>query len=76
MPSTFWSATSCCLADRASNCFIGCTRSCRSFVCIFISGYTDCAMFDETILERDLAFLEKPFSAEGLVAKIRDVLNQ
>ena len=51
-------------------------RSCRSFVCIFISGYTDCAMFDETILERDLAFLEKPFSAEGLVAKIRDVLNK
>jgi PAS domain S-box-containing protein len=43
---------------------------------LFISGYTDYAMFDETIVERDLAFLEKPFSAEGLVAKVRDVLNQ
>jgi two-component system, cell cycle sensor histidine kinase and response regulator CckA len=41
---------------------------------LFISGYTDYAMFDETIVERDLAFLEKPFSAEGLVAKVRDVL--
>ena len=41
---------------------------------LFISGYTDYAMFDETIVERDLAFLEKPFSAEGLVTKIRDVL--
>jgi hypothetical protein len=33
-------------------------------------------MFDETIVERDLAFLEKPFSAEGLVTKIREVLSQ
>lgn len=41
---------------------------------LFISGYTDYAMFDETIVERDLAFLEKPFSAEGLVSKVRDVL--
>jgi CheY-like chemotaxis protein len=41
---------------------------------LFISGYTDYAMFDATIAERDLAFLEKPFSAEGLVAKVRDVL--
>ena len=42
---------------------------------LFISGYTDYAMFDETIVERDLAFLEKPFSAEGLVTKIREVLS-
>jgi DNA-binding NtrC family response regulator len=41
---------------------------------LFISGYTEYAMFDETIVERDLAFLEKPFSAEGLIAKVRDVL--
>ena len=39
-----------------------------------MSGYTDYAMFDETIVERDLAFLEKPFSVEGLVSKIREVL--
>jgi signal transduction histidine kinase len=42
---------------------------------LFISGYTDYAMFDATIVERDLAFLEKPFSAEGLVAKVREVLS-
>jgi FixJ family two-component response regulator len=42
---------------------------------LFISGYTDYAMFDSTITERDLAFLEKPFSAEGLVAKVREVLG-
>jgi CheY-like chemotaxis protein len=42
---------------------------------LFISGYTDYAMFDATILARDLAFLEKPFSAEGLIAKVREVLG-
>jgi PAS domain S-box-containing protein len=42
---------------------------------LFISGYTDYAMFDSTITERNLAFLEKPFSAEGLVAKVREVLG-
>jgi PAS domain S-box-containing protein len=42
---------------------------------LFISGYTDYAMFDATIVERDLAFLEKPFSAEDLVAKVREVLG-
>jgi len=42
---------------------------------LFISGYTDYAMFDATIVERDLALLEKPFSAEGLVAKVREVLS-
>jgi PAS domain S-box-containing protein len=48
----------------------------QSLRVLFISGYTDYAMFDSTIVERDLAFLEKPFSAEGLVAKVRDVLSQ
>jgi PAS domain S-box-containing protein len=42
---------------------------------LFISGYTDYATYDSTIVERGLAFLEKPFSAEGLVAKVREVLG-
>jgi signal transduction histidine kinase len=42
---------------------------------LFISGYTDYASFDSTIVDRELAFLEKPFSAEGLVAKLREVLS-
>jgi PAS domain S-box-containing protein len=41
---------------------------------LFISGYTDYAMVDAAIVDGDLAFLEKPFSAEGLVAKVREVL--
>jgi PAS domain S-box-containing protein len=42
---------------------------------LFISGYTDYAMFDATIVDGDLAFLEKPFSAEGLIAKVHEVLG-
>jgi signal transduction histidine kinase len=42
---------------------------------LFISGYTDYAMFDATIVEGELAFLEKPFSAEGLIAKVREALG-
>jgi two-component system cell cycle sensor histidine kinase/response regulator CckA len=42
---------------------------------LFISGYTGSAMFDATIVEGELAFLEKPFSAEGLIAKVREVLG-
>jgi signal transduction histidine kinase len=43
---------------------------------LFISGYTDYAMFDSAIVDHDLAFLEKPFSAEGLVTKVREVLGR
>jgi signal transduction histidine kinase len=42
---------------------------------LFISGYTDYAKIDRPIVDRDLAFLEKPFSAEALLTKVRDVLS-
>lgn len=46
-------------------------RTLPSLRVLFISGYTDYAMS----VEGNLAFLEKPFSAEGLIAKIREVLG-
>jgi CheY-like chemotaxis protein len=42
---------------------------------LFISGYTDYAMFEPTIADKGAAFLEKPFSAEALIGKVRDVLG-
>ena len=42
---------------------------------LFISGYTDYALFEPTIADRGAAFLEKPFSAEALIGKVREVLN-
>jgi hypothetical protein len=36
---------------------------------LFISGYTDRAMFDAMIAERELTILEKSLSAEGPVGQ-------
>jgi signal transduction histidine kinase/ActR/RegA family two-component response regulator len=41
---------------------------------IFISGYTDNVVVRHGILEGEYEFLEKPFSADRLAAKIRSVL--
>ena len=43
---------------------------------LFISGYTDYATFGPTIADKGAAFLEKPFSAEALMGKVREVLGQ
>jgi CheY-like chemotaxis protein len=42
---------------------------------LFISGYTDYALFEPTIADKGAAFLEKPFSAEALIGKVREVLK-
>jgi len=42
---------------------------------LFISGYTDDAVFRAGVLEGDVAFLQKPFTLRGLSSKIRDVLD-
>jgi PAS domain S-box-containing protein len=43
---------------------------------LFISGYTDYATFEPTIADKGAAFLEKPFSAEALIGKVREVLHR
>jgi signal transduction histidine kinase/CheY-like chemotaxis protein len=43
---------------------------------LFISGYTDYATFEPTIADKGAAFLEKPFSAEALMGKVREVLGR
>jgi PAS domain S-box-containing protein len=42
---------------------------------LFISGYTDYALFEPTIADRGAAFLEKPFSADALIGKVRELLG-
>jgi len=42
---------------------------------LYMSGYTDDAMVHHGILEEGISFLQKPFSANTLAAKVREVLD-
>jgi len=42
---------------------------------LFMSGYTDDAIGKHGVLEPGLAFIYKPFTAEGLFLKLREVLD-
>jgi CheY-like chemotaxis protein len=43
---------------------------------LFTSGYTDGAISKQGLLDDDVAYLQKPFSAAGLTRKMRVVLDQ
>ena len=43
---------------------------------LYMSGYTDNAIVHHGILERGLNFIQKPFTMDGLLGKIREVLDK
>jgi len=42
---------------------------------LFMSGYTDNAILQQGMLDKEMFFLQKPFSVDGLVGKVREVLD-
>jgi DNA-binding response OmpR family regulator len=42
---------------------------------LYVSGYTDEAIVHHGVLEPGTAFLQKPFSPEQIVRKVREVLD-
>jgi CheY-like chemotaxis protein len=43
---------------------------------LYSSGYSDKAVFKHGVLAPGAAFIEKPFTPEGLVRKVREVLGE
>jgi PAS domain S-box-containing protein len=43
---------------------------------LFMSGYTEYRITQSTLLARDAAFIEKPFTMDALAKKVRDVLEK
>jgi len=43
---------------------------------LYMSGYTDRAIVQHGLLEPDTAFLQKPFTAEGLLRRLRELLEE
>jgi CheY-like chemotaxis protein len=43
---------------------------------LFASGYTDSTIVRDGILDKGLAFLQKPFAASALARKVREVLDR
>lgn len=42
---------------------------------LFVSGYTDDAIVRHGVLDAEMHFLQKPFTADGLAQKVREVLD-
>jgi DNA-binding NtrC family response regulator len=43
---------------------------------LYMSGYTDNAVFHHGVLEKGVNYIQKPFTIDGLMKKMREVLDK
>jgi YesN/AraC family two-component response regulator len=43
---------------------------------LYMSGYTDNAVFHHGVLEERVNYIQKPFTIDGLLKKMREVLDK
>jgi two-component system cell cycle sensor histidine kinase/response regulator CckA len=48
---------------------------CPKLKCLFMSGYTGNVIAEHGILDKDVNFIQKPFSYQDLAAKVREMLD-
>ncbi len=51
-------------------------RERADFRVLYMSGYTDIAIVHHGVLEAGTNFIQKPFTTNGLIEKVRKVLNK
>jgi len=48
----------------------------KSIRILYVSGYTDDAVFRHGVLRGDITLLQKPFAASALAGKVREILDR
>jgi len=61
------------MSGREVSLFLTSTR--KTIRTLYVSGYPDKSIVQLGVLEEGVAFLAKPFTADGLARKVREVLD-